>query len=55
MLNKKKTYIGSRQIEIEAAKLYDKAAIMTFGLKVKFLRVTVQAKTNFDYSKKEIL
>ena len=34
MINNKKTYIGSEHNEIEAAKLYDKVAILINGLKV---------------------
>ena len=36
MNNKKKKYVGSFEIERDAAVLYDKVAILTHGLKVIF-------------------
>lgn len=46
MVNKKKRYIGTISTEIEAARLYDKVAIQNHGVK---------ARTNYDYTKEEIL
>ncbi|TNV81846.1 hypothetical protein FGO68_gene12305 [Halteria grandinella] len=46
MGNFKKMYIGAIENEQEAAFLYDKIAILVHGLK---------AKTNFDYSKQQII
>jgi len=40
--NLKKHYIGSISTEIKAARIYDRHAIMTHGLR---------AKTNFSYTK----
>ena len=45
-LNHYKEYKGGFDTEDDAAKLYDRKSICTFGLK---------AKTNFDYTKREIL
>ena len=45
MVNKKKRYVGSYSKEEEAAKAYDKVALQNHGSK---------AKTNFDYTKKEV-
>ena len=45
MVNKKKRYVGSYSKEEEAAKAYDKVALQNHGTK---------AKTNFDYTKKEV-
>jgi hypothetical protein len=45
-LNHYKEYNGGFSSEIEAARVYDKKSICTFGLK---------AKTNFDYSKQEVV
>ena len=45
-LNHFKEYNGGFSDEAEAAKVYDRKSICTFGLK---------AKTNFDYTKKEVL
>lgn len=45
-LNHYKEYKGGFESEEEAARMYDKKSICTFGLK---------AKTNFDYSKREVL
>jgi len=45
MGNFKKFYIGGIKTEIEASKLYDKLAIFYHGM---------EAKTNFQYSKKQI-
>jgi hypothetical protein len=41
----KKHYIGSISTELKAARIYDRHAILTHGLR---------AKTNFSYSKAEI-
>lgn len=45
-LNHFKEYNGGFSDEFEAAKVYDRKSICTFGLK---------AKTNFDYTKKQVL
>lgn len=45
-LNHFKEYKGGFDTEDDAAKLYDRKSICTFGLK---------AKTNFDYTKREVL
>ena len=45
MVNKKKRYVGSFSKEEDAAHSYDKVALQNHGSK---------AKTNFDYSKKEV-
>jgi len=45
-LNHYKEYKGGFEDEDSAAKMYDKKSICTFGLK---------AKTNFDYTKAEVL
>jgi len=41
----KKHYIGSITTELKAARIYDRHAILTHGLR---------AKTNFSYTKSEI-
>lgn len=46
MGNLKKHYIGSIDSQEKAAKIYDKHAILTHGLR---------AKTNFSYTKAQIL
>lgn len=46
MGNLKKHYIGSISTEQKAAKIYDRHAILTHGLR---------AKTNFSYTKDQIL
>jgi hypothetical protein len=45
MVNKKKRYVGSYSKEEDAARAYDKVALQNHGSK---------AKTNFDYTKKEV-
>ena len=45
MVNKKKRYVGSYSREEDAARAYDKVALQNHGSK---------AKTNFDYTKKEV-
>ena len=45
MGNLRKHYIGSISTELKAARVYDKHAIQTHGLR---------AKTNFSYTKKHI-
>lgn len=45
MIKKKKKYMGSYSKEEEAARIYDKIALLYHGTK---------AKTNFDYTKEEI-
>ena len=45
-LNHYKEYNGGYDCEDDAARIYDKKSICTFGLK---------AKTNFDYTKQEVL
>ena len=45
-LNHYKEYNGGFSCELEAAIVYDKKSICTFGLK---------AKTNFDYNKQEVI
>ncbi|CAI2374765.1 unnamed protein product [Moneuplotes crassus] len=45
-LNHYKEYKGGFETEDEAAKMYDKKSICTFGLK---------AKTNFNYNKRQVL
>ena len=45
MVNKKKRYVGSYSREEDAARAYDKVALQNHGTK---------AKTNFDYTKKEV-
>ena len=45
MVNKKKRYVGSYSKEDDAARAYDKVALQNHGSK---------AKTNFDYTKKEV-
>ena len=45
MVNKKKKYFGSYSNEIEAARVYDKVALQNHSFK---------AKTNFEYTQKEI-
>ena len=44
-LNHFKEYKGGFENEIDAAKMYDRKSICTFGLK---------AKTNFDYTKHQV-
>lgn len=46
MVEKWKTYIGTFKNDIEAAKVYDRYSILTNG---------IQAKTNFNYTKAEVL
>ena len=46
MGNFKKMYVGAIVDEIEAARIYDKLAILSHG---------IQARTNFDYSREEII
>ena len=45
-LNHYKEYNGGFSAEEEAARVYDRKSICTFGLK---------AKTNFDYTKQEVI
>lgn len=45
-LNHYKEYKGGFDSEYDAARMYDKKSICTFGLK---------AKTNFDYTKHEVI
>lgn len=45
MVNKKKRYVGSYSKEEDAARAYDKVALQNHGSK---------AKTNYDYTKKEV-
>ena len=45
-LNHYKEYNGGFPSELKAAQIYDRKSISTYGLK---------AKTNFNYSKKEVL
>lgn len=45
-LNHYKEYNGGFSDELEAARVYDRKAICTFGLK---------AKTNNDYTKEEVM
>ena len=45
-LNHYKEYNGGFSDELEAARIYDKKSICTFGLK---------AKTNNDYTKREVI
>ena len=45
-INHKKEYYGGFKNEVDAAKEYDIRAISTYGIK---------AKTNFCYSKKDVL
>ena len=45
MINKKKRYVGSYSKEEDAARAYDKVALQNHGSK---------AKTNYDYTKKEV-
>jgi hypothetical protein len=44
-LNHFKDYKGGFDCEVEAARMYDRKSICTFGLK---------AKTNFDYTKNQV-
>lgn len=46
MGNMKKYYSGSISSEVMAARIYDKFAIQTLGLR---------AKTNFDYYRRDII
>ena len=41
----RKEYKGGIESETEAARLYDRRSILTYGLK---------AKTNFDYTRREL-
>jgi len=51
-----KRYYGGIQNEKDAARLYDKYAILTQGIGVIFILTnTLQAKTNFSYIREEIL
>ena len=52
--SKDKRYIGSLNSEVYASKIYDKMAILKYGLKVRlsiFVNAVIQAKTNYTYSK----
>lgn len=45
-INQFKKYFGAITSELDAARFYDRKSIATFGLK---------AKTNFSYTKKQVL
>ena len=53
-----KKYLGAISSEQKAARLYDKYAMIIQGLQVNKIKLlinkTIQAKTNFSYTKKEI-
>ncbi len=51
----KKRYISSFCDQAEAAKVYDIHAILTQGLKVFFWFWPKKAKTNFSYTKAELI
>ena len=59
MNNKETIRIGAVRSEIDAARIYDFLAILTDGLTVSFIIIfnffNAQAKTNFDYTVKQLI
>lgn len=55
MNNKRKKYVGSFQVERDAAVLYDKVAILTHGLKVSVISLSFPYLYNNIYRQKQIL
>ena len=59
MNNKETIRIGAVRSEIDAARIYDFLAILTDGLTVSFIIIfnfcNTQAKTNFDYTVKQLI
>lgn len=51
----KKRYYGGIKDQQEAARLYDKYAILTQGIGVSLSHPNFQAKTNFSYTKEQVL
>jgi uncharacterized membrane protein len=52
--NKHKLYIGAIQDEYDAARQYDRIAILEHGLNVS-QQLNLKAKTNWNYNKDEIV